>query len=1015
MRKTLAVTALVALLVAGITPAASARNSTASAIGRVSTGVHAILATISPGDMTTVIVTMRDQTDLERVKGTNRAARLKGTILALTTTANVTQGPIRALLRARASQGKVAKTTPLWVVNGISVTATASVIQELAARPDVTSISPDQIAVVPSVGNPESGLTTVSAPTLWNLGFTGQGVVVASLDSGVDISHPDLAGRWRGGTNSWFDPYGEHPGTPTDLSGHGTATTGVIVGGDAGGTSIGMAPGATWIAAKIFNDRGTATVTAIHQAFQWALDPDHDPNTADAPQIVNGSWSIGAGPGCDLSFQPDLQALRAVGILPVFAAGNYGSGGSSSVSPANYPESLAVGAVTSNDLISTSSSRGPSTCGARTGVFPDLVAPGVNIRTADLYGTYQTASGTSMAAPNATGALALLLSAIPGLSSDQAQAALTATAVDLGIAGPDTAYGNGRLNVLAAYQWLLDQQDFGVAITPSDATSTAGGSVSYHVQVTRAFGFGGVISLSLSGLSGAQADWTFTPAVLPAGSSTSQLLITTTTAIPAGRHPLTITASSGTTSRTATGTLTTTAPSAGDLTGPATLSAAITPSPTNATTDASLHATGDDTASGGSNISEAEYFTDAVGAAGAGTAMTVAGVPSAAAPSASLDATIPLATVVQLADGSHTIFVHARDAAGNWGVMASTTLVVDKGKPVVSAVVATPSPTAGAVLVTLTAQASDAVTVVTRAEWFTGVDPGAGNGTPMVVTGVGPWTVSSSIDVRGFSEGARILTVRVRDAAGNWSASVSTVLQVQAALLFSTSGNVTVPGVGGTADDADIYNWNGAAFSRVIDANVAPYGLPSGANVDGFDRVSATEFYLSFTGQVNVPGIGNVQDEDVVYFNGTSWSLFFDGSVHGLGGNNDLDLDAISVSGTTLYFSTLGNVLPPGVTGSADDADIYSWNGTAFARVIDASAGPYNLPANANVDGFVRVDATHFYLSFSNATTTVPGLGAVQDEDVVYYNAGTWSVYFDGTAHGLGTSSSLNIDAFDIP
>jgi hypothetical protein len=347
--------------------------------------------------------------------------------------------------------------------------------------------------------------------------------------------------------------------------------------------------------------------------------------------------------------------------------------------------------------------------------------------------------------------------------------------------------------------------------------------------------------------------------------------------------------------------------------------------------------------------------------------------------------------------------------------MASTTLVVDKGKPVVSAVVATPSPTAGAVLVTLTAQASDAVTVVTRAEWFTGVDPGAGNGTPMVVTGVGPWTVSSSIDVRGFSEGARILTVRVRDAAGNWSASVSTVLQVQAALLFSTSGNVTVPGVGGTADDADIYNWNGAAFSRVIDANVAPYGLPSGANVDGFDRVSATEFYLSFTGQVNVPGIGNVQDEDVVYFNGTSWSLFFDGSVHGLGGNNDLDLDAISVSGTTLYFSTLGNVLPPGVTGSADDADIYSWNGTAFARVIDASAGPYNLPANANVDGFVRVDATHFYLSFSNATTTVPGLGAVQDEDVVYYNAGTWSVYFDGTAHGLGTSSSLNIDAFDIP
>ena len=81
------------------------------------------------------------------------------------------------------------------------------------------------------------------------------------------------------------------------------------------------------------------------------LDPDHDPTTDDAPQVVNGSWSIGAGPGCDLSFQPDVQALRAAGILPVFAAGNYGPGGATSVSPANYPESLSVGAVSGADLV----------------------------------------------------------------------------------------------------------------------------------------------------------------------------------------------------------------------------------------------------------------------------------------------------------------------------------------------------------------------------------------------------------------------------------------------------------------------------------------------------------------------------------------------------------------------------------------------------------------------------------------------------------------------------------------
>ncbi|MET4705750.1 S8 family serine peptidase [Frigoribacterium sp. UYMn621] len=1015
MRKTLAVTALVALLVTGLAPAASARTSTPSGIGRLSAGVHSMLAALPRGEMTTVIVTLREQTNLKRVKGANRAARLNGTIQALTATANSTQVPLRALLRARAAQGKVAGATPLWVVNGISVTATAGVIQELAARPEVASITPDTVAVVPSSGAPEPGLAAVSAPALWNLGLTGQGVVVASLDSGVDITHPDLAGRWRGGAGGWFDPYGEHPVTPTDLSGHGTATTGAILGGDAGGTSIGVAPGATWIAAKIFNDRGAATVTAIHQAFQWALDPDHDPTTADAPQIVNGSWSIGAGPGCDLSFQPDLQALRTAGILPVFAAGNYGSGVSSSVSPANYPEAVAVGAVTGADVIDTSSSRGPSTCGGRTRVFPDVVAPGVNIRTADLYGMYQTASGTSMAAPSASGALALLLGALPGLSTDQAQAALTATAVDLGVAGPDTAYGNGRVNVLAAYQWLLAQQDFGVAVTQPDATSIAGGSLSIPVQVIRAFGFSGSISLSLSGLGATEADWTFTPVVLPAGSSASQLLVTTTSEILTGSHPFTITASSGAISRTATGTLTITAPAVGDTTGPVTRSASITPSPTNASIDATLRALGDDVSSGGSNIAQAEYFTDTRGADGTGTAMAVVPTAPAGAPTASLEAMIPAATVSALADGNHVLFVHARDAAGNWGVTEMTTLLVDKSKPVLGTVAVSPNPTAGAASVSVAAQAEDAFSTVIRAEWFTGADPGAGNGIPMTVTGTGPWTVSSSIDVRSWQEGGYTLMVRVRDAAGNWSASASVLLQVQAALLFSTSGNSVVPGVGGTADDADIYNWNRTAFSRTIDATIAPYKLPGTANVDGFDQVGPNQFYLSFTGQVNVPGIGNVEDEDVLFFNGTSWSMFFDGSTHGLGGNNDLDVDAISVSGSTLYFSVLGNALPPGVTGSADDADIYSWNGTAYSRVIDASAAPYNLPANANVDGFVRVDATHFYLSFSAATTTVPGLGAVQDEDVLYYNAGTWSVYFDGTAHGLGSSSALNIDAFDIP
>ncbi len=239
-------------------------------------------------------------------------------------------------------------------------------------------------------------------------------------------------------------------------------------------------------------------------------------------------------------------------------------------------------------------------------------------------------------------------------------------------------------------------------------------------------------------------------------------------------------------------------------------------------------------------------------------------------------------------------------------------------------------------------------------------------------------------------------------------------------LFFSTSGNTNPPGVGGTADSADIYNWNGTAYSRLFDTSASGVTVSNLANVDGYDRIDDAHFYLSFSFPLTqVAGIsGLVRDEDVVYYNAGTWSKVFDGGAHGFdtnllsGTNAAQDLDAISMVGGVLYFSTTGNANPPGVSGTPDDADIYSWNGTAFARVWDASAN--GLTDGANVDGYVRVDATHFYLSFGG-DTSLPGLGAVQDEDVVYYNGTSWSVYFDGTAHGLGSSGDLDVDAFDVP
>jgi hypothetical protein len=117
------------------------------------------------------------------------------------------------------------------------------------------------------------------------------------------------------------------------------------------------------------------------------------------------------------------------------------------------------------------------------------------------------------------------------------------------------------------------------------------------------------------------------------------------------------------------------------------------------------------------------------------------------------------------------------------------------------------------------------------------------------------------------------------------------------------------------------------------------------------------------------------------------------------------------VRGGVLYFATFGSANPPGVTGTPDDADLYSFSANTFTRVFDASTK--GVPTSARVDGAAVIDPTHFYLSFS-ADTMIPRLRPVQDEDIVGYSAGTWSTWFNGTAHGL-TTNNLDIDAFSLP
>jgi subtilisin family serine protease len=433
--------------------------------GPLSSELKNRLSTLSADQKITVILTLNSQVDLSGLASRPVTGRQRAVNETLRAVAESSQNNLRALLASYQAAGRVEKVAPLWIFNGISLRATPDVIRVLASQPEVYSITPDFTFSAPETPQPQTkngvvlqssalvnpNLSQVNAPAMWNLGFRGKGVVVAILDTGVDATHPELSAQYRGGSNSWYDPYTteNHP-TPFDSAGHGTAALSVIL-----GKTTGMAPDATWIAAKIFDDQGTANVTAVHQAFQWVLDPDGNPATSDAPQVISNSWNF-ASPICDMTFQPDLQALRAAGILPIFSAGNFGSSGpDSGSSPANYPEAFAVGAVDNTNAIAYFSSLGPNSCGqAAPATFPSLVAPGVDIPVAARGGGYTVMSGTSFSAPHVAGALALLLSAHPGLSLTEQQNTLLNGAVDLGAPGPDNTFGSGLLNVLISFNRL---------------------------------------------------------------------------------------------------------------------------------------------------------------------------------------------------------------------------------------------------------------------------------------------------------------------------------------------------------------------------------------------------------------------------------------------------------------------------------------------------------------------------------------------------------------------------------
>jgi len=392
----------------------------------------------------------------------------------------------------------------LWMINAFAVTVPAEMVDDLAAFPGVDSVSRDAVVQGPGPGSAPTSptyynLDKIGAESLWNLGYTGTGVVVATMDSGADLSHPDLAPRYRGGANSWFDAYGQNS-SPADFTGHGTQVLGLIVGGDAGGYQVGVAPDAQWIAAKVFNNSNQATLGGLHDGFQWVFDPDGDPLTNDAPDFVNNSWVLSTTVGdCNSEFSADIAMLREAEIGVTYSGGNYGPKSNTSVSPANDTGSLSVGATDDRNKIVRGSSRGPGACDG--GTYPKLVAPGKSVLTTDVMpGFYNVVSGTSFSVAHVTGGMALLAGAFPAATTSEIESALTQTATDLGNGGPDNAFGYGLIDLAAAYDWLLNNSggpggNPGELQLSASSYSVAEDVANLSVTVTRTNGSEGDVSI----------------------------------------------------------------------------------------------------------------------------------------------------------------------------------------------------------------------------------------------------------------------------------------------------------------------------------------------------------------------------------------------------------------------------------------------------------------------------------------------------------------------------------------
>ncbi|MFC8597836.1 S8 family serine peptidase [Isoptericola sp. NPDC057191] len=434
----------------------------------------ALASAVKGGKDATFFVVLKDQADLSSARSKRaHAARAEAAYTALKRHAASSQRSLTAYLDAH----KVGH-EDFWIANTVEVTGDADLVTSLAKRPDVASVikaktyeldateatPAGEVTTTVDDATPQWGVADINADDVWTqYEDRGEGIVIANVDSGVQYDHPDLVAQYRGNNGdgtfthdyNWYNPTGECEDStvPCDNNGHGTHTMGTMVGKN----GIGVAPNATWIAAKGCETRSCSDESLL-KAGQWILAPTdsegRNPRPDLAPNIVNNSW----GGGQTAFYQDTITAWNAAGIFEAFAAGNSGDGRTCSTTeaPGAQAPAYGVGAYDADGVIAGFSGFGPSPVDGS--AKPNISAPGVNVLSTWPGSSYVAEDGTSMATPHVAGAVALLWSAAPSLIGDidGTRALLNQGARDVddthcgGTADANNVWGDGKLDILAS-------------------------------------------------------------------------------------------------------------------------------------------------------------------------------------------------------------------------------------------------------------------------------------------------------------------------------------------------------------------------------------------------------------------------------------------------------------------------------------------------------------------------------------------------------------------------------------